>query len=86
MRVELSRRSEGRVIQEIWGELQSPRFQWKKNPVNVDVKTHTESYNNKNYNNNDWVGKVIHWELCKKFKFDYTNKWYMHFMESILEN
>ena len=21
--------------------------------------------------------KVIHWELCKKFKFDQTNKWYM---------
>ena len=25
----------------------------------------------------DWVGKVIHWEMCKKFKFDHTNKWYM---------
>ena len=29
---------------------------------------------------------VIHWELCKKFKFDHTNKWYMHNLESILEN
>ena len=26
----------------------------------------------------DWVGKIIQWELCKKFKFDHTNKWYMH--------
>ena len=26
----------------------------------------------------NWVGKVIHWEMCKKFKFDHTNKWYMH--------
>ena len=26
----------------------------------------------------DRVGKVIHWELCKKFKFDHTNKQYMH--------
>ena len=26
----------------------------------------------------DWVGKVIHWEWYKKFKFVYTNKWYMH--------
>ena len=26
----------------------------------------------------DWVGKVIHWEMCKKFKFDNMNKWYMH--------
>ena len=22
----------------------------------------------------DWVGKVIHWELCKTLKFDDTNK------------
>ena len=26
----------------------------------------------------DWVGKGIHWEMCKKLKFDHTNKWYMH--------
>ena len=26
----------------------------------------------------DWVGKVIHRELCKKFRFDHTNIWYMH--------
>ena len=26
----------------------------------------------------DWVGKVIHWKTCKKFKFDHANKWYMH--------
>ena len=26
----------------------------------------------------DWVGKVIHRELCKKLKFDHTNKRYMH--------
>ena len=34
----------------------------------------------------DWVGKVIHWEMCKKFKFDHTNKWYMHNPAPILEN
>ena len=34
----------------------------------------------------DWVGKVIHWELCKKFKFDHTNKWYMNNPASVLEN
>ena len=34
----------------------------------------------------DWVGKVIHWEMCKKFKFDYTNKWYMNNPASVLEN
>ena len=32
------------------------------------------------------VVKVIHWELCKKLKFDHTNKWYMHNTESFLEN
>ena len=34
----------------------------------------------------DWVGKVIHWELYKKYKFDQTNKWYMHNLTSLLEN
>ena len=34
----------------------------------------------------DWVGKVIHWEICKKFKFDHTNKWYMHNPAPVLEN
>ena len=34
----------------------------------------------------DWVGKVIHWEMCKKFKFDHTNKWYMHDLAPVLEN
>ena len=34
----------------------------------------------------DWVGKVIHWEMCKKFKFDHTNKWYMHNQAFVLEN
>ena len=32
------------------------------------------------------MGKVIHWELYKKFKLNYTNKWYMHNTESIHEN
>ena len=34
----------------------------------------------------DWVGKVIHWEMCRKFKFDHTNKWYMHSPVPVLEN
>ena len=25
-----------------------------------------------------WVGKVIHWEMCRKFQFDHTSKWCMH--------
>ena len=34
----------------------------------------------------DWAGKVIHWEMYRKFKFDRTNKQYMHNPEPVLEN
>ena len=34
----------------------------------------------------DWVGKVIHREMCKKFKFNHTNKWYLHSPAPVLEN
>ena len=34
----------------------------------------------------DWVGKVIHWKMCKNFKFEHTNKWYMNNPASDLEN
>ena len=33
----------------------------------------------------DWVGKVIHWELCKRLKLYHTHKWYIHEPESVLE-
>ena len=32
----------------------------------------------------DWVEKIIHWELCKKLKFDH--KWSMYKQESVQEN
>ena len=34
----------------------------------------------------DWVSKVIHWEMCRKFQFNLTNKWYMHNPAPVLEN
>ena len=34
----------------------------------------------------DWLGKVIHCELCKIFKFDHTTKWRMYWPESVLKN
>ena len=34
----------------------------------------------------DWVGKVIHWEMCRKFQFDHTNKWYKHNPAPVQEN
>ena len=33
-----------------------------------------------------WVGKVIRWEMSKKFKFDQTNKWYLHNPAPVREN
>ena len=34
----------------------------------------------------NWVGKVIHWEMCRKFQFNHTNKWYMYNPAPVLEN
>ena len=34
----------------------------------------------------DMVGKVIHWEMCKKFEFDHAKKWYLHNPAPVLEN
>ena len=34
----------------------------------------------------DWVGKMIHRKMCKKFKFDHANKWCMHNPAPVLEN
>ena len=36
--------------------------------------------------NNTFYFKKIHWKMCKKFKFDHTNKWYMHNPAPVLEN
>ena len=41
----------------------------------------------KEYNTrHDWVGKGIHWELCKRLKLDHTTKWHMQKPESVREN
>ena len=34
----------------------------------------------------DWVGKVIHREMWRKFQFDHTNKWYLLNPAPVLEN
>ena len=34
----------------------------------------------------NWVGKVIHWEMCKKFQFDHMNKWCIKNPAAVLEN
>ena len=47
-----------------------------------------ENFAQNQYKNwlHDRVGKVIHWELCKKHVFDCTEKWYDHIPEGVLEN
>ena len=34
----------------------------------------------------NWVGKVIHWEMCKKLKYDHANIWYIHNPARVLVN
>ena len=70
-----------KVYRENHGKLESridnrrKKVSWGENPEQKKYKTR-----------HDWMGKVIHWESSKKFKFDHTNKWYMHNPESVLEN
>ena len=34
----------------------------------------------------DWVGKKIHWEVCRKIGFDVNEKWYKHEPDKVVEN
>ena len=54
--------------------------------VNHIVSECSKLAQKKHKTRHDWVGRVIHWELCKNLKFDHTTKWYMHKPEFILEN
>ena len=54
-------------------------MQQKSNCRLFDERNETSEFNKivqKEYETrHDWVGKEIHWELCKRLKFDYTSKW-----------
>ena len=53
----------------------------------IRYKSECSKLAQKEYNTkHDWVGKVIHMELCKKLKFYLTNKQFMHNPESVLHN
>ena len=54
--------------------------------INHIISEYSELAQRQYKTRHDWVGKVIYWELCKKFKFDHTNKQYMNNPESDLEN
>ena len=69
-----------RRVLETSGDSVSIRFQWK---------TISKRWCEKHFNEKIMiiiVIKVIHWEMCKKFKFDHTNKCYMHNSAPVLEN
>ena len=54
--------------------------------VNHMISKHSKLAKKEYKNKHDWVGKEIHWELCKRLNINHTEKWYRHRQESILEN
>ena len=63
-------------------ELFGDRDETTNHIINKCSKLAQKEYKNRY----DWLGKVIHLELCKKFEFDHTNKRYMHNPECFQEN
>ena len=63
---------------------------WRLRGDRDETVTHISEYNKlaqKKYKTrHDWVGKLIHWELYKRLKFDNADKWYMYKPESIQKN
>ena len=58
----------------------------KDETINHKISKCSKLVQKKWMNRHDWVGKVIHWELCKKLKFDHANKWCMLNSGCILDN
>ena len=34
----------------------------------------------------DWIGRKIHWEVCRKYGLDTKDRWYEHEPQSVFEN
>ena len=34
----------------------------------------------------DWVGRRVHWDVCKKYGIVVNDKWYQHEPGSVIEN
>ena len=54
--------------------------------INHIISECTKKAQKENKTRQNWIGKVIQWVMCKKFKFDHTNKWYMYNPTPVLEN
>ena len=35
---------------------------------------------------NDWIGRKIHWEVCRKYGLDTKDRWFEHEPQSVCEN
>ena len=35
---------------------------------------------------NDWVGRRVHWDVCKKYGIEVKDKWYKNDPGSVIEN
>ena len=57
-----------------------------KTKMNQLISECSKLTHKKYYTQSNWVGKVIHWELSKRWKFGSTMKWYMHKAESYQKN
>ena len=58
----------------------------RDDPINYIISECSKLTQKEYKTRHDWVGNVIHWKMCKKFKFDQTHKWYMHNPVPVLEN
>ena len=48
----------------------------------VALNLHRKKYKRRH----DRAGKIVHWELSRKCKFEARDKWYEHEPETVLEN
>ena len=60
----------------------------KRKETIAHVLTECEKLAQKQYTNwcHDRVGRIIHWELCRRYGVECTEKCYNHIPESVLEN
>ena len=68
---------------------QNSRCRWcgdRDETINHIISEYSKLAQREYKTRHDWVGKVIHKELCKKFKFDHTNNWHIYNSKSVLEN
>ena len=91
-----------RKVLKNWSDLLSLRLQWKtisyswcetltmskkkKIIIIINISECSKLAQKEYKARHDLVGKVIHREMCRKFQFDHTNKWYMHNPAPALEN